>query len=691
MTPEKLLVVDDDANNRDMLSRRLARRGYAVDVAENGFEAMEKIRSAEYDLVLLDQMMPGLSGLDLLHLLRATYSASELPVIMVTAVDQSQAVVEALSGGANDYVVKPVDMPVVTARIQAQIARSKADKAVRDNEKYLSLAARGSNDGLWEWNLADGSLRVSPRCAAMLGHKENEFLGDIKSWTSLIHPEDYRRVKADILAHLENRTLEFQSEYRVRNKAGEYQWMLARGATLFSGDGKPVRIAGSVTDISSTKLVDPLTGLGNRRMLLDRLAAVLHAGNRFCLVLLDLDGFKVMNGSFGHGTGDAVLIETGARLKAFAAARNLSGATISRVGGDEFALLIEDCGASLPDAIVPDAIATALLDQIPSPMSIHGFEIVLSASLGVVVDAVPGSTPEDLLRDADIAMYRAKECGRNRWEMFEPALRERAKARMAIVQDLRRAIELNQLAVFYQPKVHLKTRAIIGFEALMRWRHPERGLMAPAEFIPLAEETGLIVPLGEWILTEACRQLKIWQTKFPFDPPLSMNVNLSVKQLSDPNLVDRVCALLEETGIAPETLKLELTESSLITDLESARDVLSSLQLLRIGLKLDDFGTGYSSLSYLRALHFDSLKIDRSFVMRLCEDPETRAIVETIMNLARALDMGVVAEGIEEAEQLEALVGLGCEVGQGFLFSKPVEAAAAEQQLESARKRAILQ
>ncbi len=678
MTPEKLLVVDDDANNRDMLSRRLMRRGFTVDVAEDGYDAMEKIRAAQYDLVLLDQMMPGLSGLDLLRLLRATYSQSDLPVIMVTAVDQSQTVVDALNGGANDYVMKPVDMPVVTARIEAQLARSKADKSVREREKSLSLAARGSNDGLWDWDLADGSMRLSPRCALILGYKD-EPSGDIGFWSALIHPEDLPRVKIDLAAHLENRSPEFQSEFRIRNEGGEYQWVLTRGAALFSVENKPLRLAGSLTDVSATKLVDPLTGLGNRRLMLDRLAAALGQGKPFALLLLDLDGFKVVNGSFGHELGDAVLAEIGSRLQSLAATHT-PGAAVARIGGDEFALFFEDCGPA--DAA---ALALKVLDQIPRPVAIRGSEIVLSASLGIVAEVIPGSAPEDLLRDADIAMYRAKECGKNRWEMFKPGLRERAKARMTLVQDLRRALELNQFAVFYQPKVNLKRGTIVGFEALMRWYHPERGLVSPGEFIPLAEETGLIVSLGEWILAKACHQLKAWQAKFPSDPPLSMNVNLSVKQLADSGLVDGVRALLEETGIPPETLKLELTESSLMTDLESARDVLTKLQRLQVGLKLDDFGTGYSSLSYLRTLHFDSLKIDRSFVMRLAEDPDSHVIVEAIMNLAHALDMSVVAEGIEEQEQLDVLVQLGCETGQGFLFSKPVDAASAELQLEAAR------
>jgi EAL domain-containing protein (putative c-di-GMP-specific phosphodiesterase class I) len=311
----------------------------------------------------------------------------------------------------------------------------------------------------------------------------------------------------------------------------------------------------------------------------------------------------------------------------------------------------------------------------------------MSASMGIAVLARGQATAPELLRDAGLAMSCAKEAahepGKSRCEMFTPAMRRRAQVRMALAIDLRHAIERQQLVAFYQPKVHLATRAVVGFEALMRWQHPEYGLVLPAAFIPLAEETGLIVPLGAWILREACTQLKAWQSKFPSDPPLSMNVNLSVKQLSDPGLVASIETILAETGVAPESLKLELTESSLVSQIESARDTLARLQSMRIGLDLDDFGTGYSSLSYLRTLNFDSLKIDRSFVNRLDSDPESGAIVETILNLARTLHMTVVAEGIESEEQRAKLIDLGCDTGQGFLFSKPVAAEAAEELLAS--------
>lgn len=561
----RLLVVGDNADNRELLSGLLGHCGYTVDVAESGAGALEKINQAQYDLVLLDQMMPGMSGLDLLRLLRATYSQSELPVIMVTAGENSQAAVDALEQGANDYVASPVDLPVVAARIQSQLTRSDADR--------------------------------------------------------------------------------------------------------------------------QSKVRDSLTGLGNRDFFLSRLTEALarqeHAApSTLAVLLVDLDGFKPLNDSFGHPAGDRILIEAANRLQR--AVTDLSPSRLpllARIGDDEFAVLLD----SAVSAGYAEQVAETLLAAFALPFAMLGSQVSMTASLGIALCADGKVAASELLCNADMAMVRARELGRNRSELFRPAMRERARVHMTMAIDLAHALERGQLTVFYQPKVRLASRSIAGFEALMRWRHPVYGLIPPGDFIPIAEQTGLIVPLGEWILREACAQLKTWQARFPSSTPLSMNVNLSVKQLADTNLVSIVESALAESGISPETLNLELTEGSLASEIESAREVLFRLKALRVGLKLDDFGTGYSSLSYLRTLHFDSLKIDRSFVTRLASDPGTHAIVETILNLARTLHMTVVAEGIESEDQLVRLIDLGCPTGQGYLFSEPVGAEVAERMLASAQ------
>jgi predicted signal transduction protein with EAL and GGDEF domain len=362
-----------------------------------------------------------------------------------------------------------------------------------------------------------------------------------------------------------------------------------------------------------------------------------------------------------------------------AASRFAEGAVVARVGGDEFAILVRCPGVTCDVG----RLAEAVLEHFEPGVEIGSQSLHVSASIGVVISAGARTSPQDLLRDADLAMYQAKELGKNRWHLFDPALRDRAKVRTLIARDLRYAVERNELLAVYQPQVNLRTRAIAGFEALLRWRHPELGMVMPRDFIPVAEETGVIVPAGEWILARACRQLAQWQQTFPADPPLTMSVNLSVQQLISSNLPNVIRLVLDESGIAPNTLTLELTESSVIAEREAARSVLAEIHAMGVSLKLDDFGTGYASLSYLNLLRFDALKIDHSFVSRLESDTESRTIVRTIMSLARELGMDVIAEGIETEAEMHRLRDMGCETGQGYYFSMPVEAHAAAALLEA--------
>jgi diguanylate cyclase (GGDEF)-like protein len=672
----KLLVVDDEENNRDVLTRRLMRQGYTVDVAAGGSEALEKINAATYDLVLLDQTMPGMTGIALLRLLRATYSACDLPVIMVTAVDQSETVVEALNDGANDYVVKPVDMPVMSARIRTQLARSRAERKIRENEERLTLAARGGSDATWDIDLITREVYLGGEWLARLGYAANEIENNLDAHLARVHLEDVARVAAELEAAIENQNPEFRSEFRFRDKAGKYQWVLARGSVFRGADGRALRLAGSLTDLAPRTFSDALTGLGNRRMLLD---AMSDAEYPFALLLFDLDGFKQVNDIYGAATGDRVLVEVGQRILQSVADAAFAGAVICRIGEDEFTVLLRETRS--PDEL--SAFSSEVLAQIRRPLLLGKFEIITTASAGIAMAQTGSVSAEQVLRDAELAMNGAKEAGKNASQLFIAEMRELALVRVELIRGLHHVIEARQLCVFYQAKVDLKTLRIVGYEALLRWRHPELGMINPLQFIPLAEESGLIVPIGEWILREAARQLAIWQRI----APLSMNVNLSVKQLADPDLVKRIQSVLNETGIRPRTLKLELTESALMTDIDSTGGIINELRNLGVGLKLDDFGTGYSSLSYLRALRFDSLKIDRSFVSKVTEDAETRAIVDTIIKLAHTLDMTVVAEGIEHEEQLNELVKLGCDVGQGYYFSRPVDAIAAEQLLIQDLKR----
>jgi diguanylate cyclase (GGDEF)-like protein len=414
---------------------------------------------------------------------------------------------------------------------------------------------------------------------------------------------------------------------------------------------------------------DALTGLPNRTLFMERLGQTLERAkgreDLFAVLFLDLDRFKVVNDSLGHTIGDQLLIAFAGRLQTYLR----SGDILARLGGDEFAILIEEM-KSINDAI---HLAERLQQELTVPFHIHGHEVFTTLSIGIALSTAGYDQPEDLLRDADIAMYRAKALGKARYKIFDTAMYTESIKLLQLETDLRRAVERQEFRIYYQPIVSLSTNKIIGFEALLRWQHPERGLVFPTEFISVAEETGLLVPIGYWVLREACRQIHLWQQQFQ-DNSLTITVNLSSKQFSQPNLNEQIYQILQETSLDAQSLKLEITESVIMENTIGATAMLLQLRELGVELYMDDFGTGYSSLSYLHRFPVSVLKIDRSFI-NSSENPE---IVWTIITLAHNLGVDVIAEGIETVEQLEKLRGLQCKYGQGYFFSKPAEASAAE-------------
>ena len=415
---------------------------------------------------------------------------------------------------------------------------------------------------------------------------------------------------------------------------------------------------------------DPLTGLPNRALLLDRLGqALARAGRRgepVALLFLDLDRFKRVNDGLGHAAGDRLLVAVGERLRACARA----GDTVARLGGDEFTLLLE----GLTDAAEAEAVAAAVAAALEAPVVLDGQPVAVTASIGVALAGPGGAEPAGLLRDADVAMYRAKARGKARVEVFDAAMAAGARERVAFEADLRQAVERGELRLAYQPIVELATGRVVGAEALARWAHPARGVVLPDAFVPLAEETGLIVPLGRWVLAEACRQGRAWQDRFPTPPTVS--VNLSPRQFQQPGLVEEVAAALRSTGLAPDRLQLEITEGAVMADADGAVATLRQLRGLGVRLAIDDFGTGYSSLGYLQRFPIDLLKVDRRFVAGLGRDAGDTAIVEAVVGLAHALRLRVVAEGVETVEQAGRLRELGCELGQGYHFGRPAAAEA---------------
>ena len=669
-----LLLVEDEERVCDRTSFYLQKIGFLVSFAHSGEQALEMANKTRFDLVLLDIGIPGITGIEVLKSLRQRYSAPELPIIMLSGKDSGAGIVEALELGANDFIPKPIDLPVALARIRIQVSLLQAEKALHESEERFALAARAANDGLWDWNLETNVTYYSPRWKNVLGYEENEIGNVPEEWFERIHPEDIARVKSDISAYLNGQTSQFENEHRLLHKNGTYHWMLSRGMTNRECEGRVSRMAGSLTDITEAKVSDALTGLPNRILFLDRLGRTFERakyvdGYRYAVLFLDLDRFKVINDSLGHLIGDQLIVETSRRLKGCLHTAD----TVARLGGDEFTILLEDI-KQVDDA---NKVADRIEKELSAPFILSGQEVFVTASIGIALSDRSYERPEDLLRDADIAMYRAKASGRARCELFNAEMRTQAVARLQFENDLRRALLRREFQVYYQPIVLLETGRISGFEALTRWNHPTRGLISPAEFVPVAEETGLIIPICRWVLQEACRQTKLWQEKYSVNPPFMINVNFSWKQLMQPDLVKQIKQVLVETGLNPSSLKLELSERLIADHAQFPNNILQQLSDLGIRVVIDDFGTNSSSLFFLHRLSIDTLKINRHFIDSMGMDAENHLLVRTIVKLTRELGVNVIAVGVENNKQLTELKTLGCEFGQGYYFSSPVDASGA--------------
>jgi len=557
--------------------------------------------------------------------------------------------------------------------------RRRGENALRESEERYALAVQGASDGLWDWDMRTNAIYYSLRWKSMLGWEDGEIGSSPDEWFGRIHPEDMEQFRILLNAHLEGASPHFEVEHRIVHRDHTYLWVLTRGIAVRDEAGKPYRMAGSQTDVTDRRraedqllrdaLYDPLTGLANRSLLMDRLEQSLGRAKRsknetFAILFLDLDRFKNVNDTLGHIAGDKVLTGVGRKLQSCVR----PGDTVARIGGDEFVILLENV-TDLPTATV---ITERIEHNLSQPMNLDGQDIVMPASIGIVVASDDYEKPEDVLRDADIAVYRAKAAGRGCHVIFDPSMYQKAVALLELEGDLRRAIERQELFLQYQPIVSLETGSLVSLEALIRWQHPERGIVSPDEFIPLAEESGLIGPIGEWVLRKACEQISEWQTSCGSSPIVA--VNISGRQLKQSDFASVVNQILDEFGLSPDCIELEITESVLMDNLEHTNAVLSELRRMGLHLSLDDFGTGYSSLNYLQRFPMQKLKLDRSFVLRLGLDSSSPEIVAAILQLAKGLGLDVVAEGVETSEAASLLREMGCKLAQGFYFARPSDA-----------------
>ncbi len=543
---------------------------------------------------------------------------------------------------------------------------------------------------IFEPGIEGRCLYISPSVEDVLGYPRRQWLEERGLWDRLLHPDDEERVVSNE-AECARSGEKLVQEYRLRSADGRDVWIRDEMTVVFDRQtGRDPLFYGVFLDVSDRKrmevelerlaLYDPLTGLPNRALFGDRLRQVLTRRGRetaTAVYFLDLDRFKRINDSLGHSAGDAVLREVAERLTAVVRPED----TVARFGGDEFTVLCESVGGVL-EAV---AIADRLQRPLRQPLRLGGAELRLSASIGVaLVEAGEGGDGQRLIEDADAAMYRAKERGGARTELFDNAMRDNAVHAMRVEQELQRALEQGELRLRYQPSVDLATGQVVGAEALVRWEHPQRGLIVPDSFLGVAEETGLIVPLGSWVVGETCRQLAEWQAR-PETADLRVSVNLSARELTHPDVVSTVLSCVRDSGIDPRSLAIEVTESTAMADGDTGFRALSDLNAEGIRVAIDDFGTGYSSMEQLRRMPVDIVKVDRSFVAGMASDSTDREIVAAVIGMARALNLSVVAEGIETREQAEALRELGCDIGQGFLFAKAVPAVELEQLAQSAQ------
>ncbi len=671
--PIRILVVEDESIVAMDLKNSLQVLGYeVVGTVCCGEDAIAKAMESRPDLMLMDIMLKG--EMDGIQAAEAIHEHLDIPVIFLTACADDVTLQRAKITGPFGYLIKPFEEWELRGHIEIALYKHDMERRLRESEERYSLATQGANDGLWDWDLVSNLIYFSPRWKEMLGYEDGQVGSSPEEWFKRLHSADVNQVREKLDQHLMGKSSHFECEYRILDAAGTYRWVLCRGLALRDPAGKATRCAGSQTDITDRKVYNPLTGLPNRILLMDRLERAIKRMKRlsnysFAVIGLDVSDLKMIHDSLGHLLADQLLAQVAGRIQGCLSMQD----TVAHCGEYDFILLCEE----IRDARDALQVANRLHRAMEQPFQVDSQTVYVAATTGITVSNRDTACPEELLRDATTAMHRAKAAGKGRCEVFDHDMRTAILARIHLEADLRKAFDRREFKVHYQPIVCLKSGRMAGFEALVRWQRPS-GLLLPGHFLPLAESTDLILPLENWVLHESCCQLAKWQSLFRTDQPLTMNVNLCAKHYSSPDLVPELKDVLHHSGLEPQTLRLEITESTLMENSETIARRLSEIRGLNVQIHMDDFGTGYSSLSYLHRLPITTLKIDRSFVNDLGLNGENLKIVQAIVNLAQNLGREVIAEGIENITQMRMLQSLGCEFGQGYYLSKPLDPNAIE-------------
>ena len=678
MANEKIFIAESDSVVTQDIASKLKTLGYTViGQSEDGDTSAVQIETLLPDLALVDLHLKGpLNGIDLAKKIHTDF---DIPVIFTSTSADTHTLHSALPAQAYALINKPFEIHDLKSSIILSLYKHSMNRKLRESEERYALALRAANDGIWDWNIKTNQIHYSSRWKEMLGLQEDHLGVDPQEWFDLIHPDDKATFHNNIDSHLRGETTTFEIEYRIKHNNGEFLWVLSRGVSVRDTKGTPYRMVGSQSDITARKLVeerlahdalhDALTGLPNRVLFLDRLQNRVertkrNPNNIFAVMFIDLDRFKVVNDSLGHAAGDQLLVTVATRLKQCLRPED----SVARLSGDEFAILLDNINdvndaCQVADRIKGKLITTTVLGAIErSP----------TASIGIVIFNSIYTTSEELLRDADSAMYHAKSKGGNQYQVFDNSMLTSAVELIRLEGELKRAVQRQEWICYYQPIFSLVSGKPVGAEVLLRWQHPTRGLLLPKEFISVAEETGAIVPIGEYILYDACKQAKAWRdSKFS---RFYVSVNLSARQFQDATLVNKIKKALQETGLPGDGLRLEITENIAIQNIEHTKIILKEFEELGIRTSIDDFGTGYSSLSYLKNFPLNVLKIDQSFVRDLQINEKNKSLVIAILSMARSMGLEVVAEGVEKDEQLNFLRSQSCDNVQGFLLSHPFPA-----------------
>ena len=680
-----ILVVDDDMAIRLLMRESLEEAGFDVMEAEDGAQAVQSFTETPPEIVLMDVEMPNMDGFAACAALRRLPQGQDTPVLMVTGHDDVESVNRAFEVGATDFLAKPINWALLGYRVRYMLRASRTYQALKAGEARLAKAQQMARLGHWDWSVNDDRWYFSDEVCRIFGFARGNRPANREAMLKLIHPDD-----RDHVMQLFGAALRGEQKYEI-----EYRLMLPDGTARVVAEQAEVRrnkqaqaefVEGTLQDFTERREAeakirylasyDGLTGLPNRQMFSDQVAQALQQAQRtkrpFALVFLDLDNFKSINDSLGHVAGDEMLRQVADRLSRRVRAsdyvsrlgRQSSIPPVFRFGGDEFAILIINLQREQDVLLVVRRIMSALGE----PFVVGGYDLSATASIGITLYPSDGDDPRTLLRNADSAMHQAKQKGKNTFEFYTQSLTQICIERMNMEAKLRRAIELGELTLYFQPKLETQSERLVGAEALLRWNTPGLGSVPPAKFIPLAEETGLIIPIGEWVLREACHQMQAWEAA---GFPVAVAVNVSARQFQQSDLFKSVSDLLDETGLRPQRLELELTESTIMVDVPRAKVMLQKLSELGVRLSIDDFGTGYSSLSQLRWFPLDTLKIDRSFVKDLPENQDASAITLAIIAMAHSLGFRVVAEGVETEAQFAFLKEHDCDEVQGYRFGMP--------------------